>query len=151
MENWTESEQSKEQTPAESTPQQPQMPPTGRRHGCVVTWLILLIVGNAISSLVSITMSEMMAKMDGVDYLNPPYYEWSGYIGLITIAGTILLYRKRKLGFHLVVISSMFSAALLFWVTRQWTDALVPFIGVAVLYWILQITRDGETAWRQLE
>jgi hypothetical protein len=73
MENWTESEQNKEQTPTESTPQQPQMPPTGRRHGCVVTWLILLIVGNAISSLVSITMSEMMAKMDGVEYLNPPY------------------------------------------------------------------------------
>jgi len=151
MENWTEPEQKvKEQNSQNTQTPQPAIP-NGRRHGCVVTWLILLIVGNAISSLVSITMSEMMAKMDGVDYLNPPYYEWSGYIGLITIAGTILLYRKRKLGFHLVVISSMCSAALLFWVTREWTDALVPFIGVAVLYWILQITRDGETAWRQLE
>jgi hypothetical protein len=40
---------------------------------------------------------------------------------------------------------------LIFWVTQQWTDALVPFIGLVVLYWILQITRDGETAWRQLE
>lgn len=151
MENWTEPDQDSQAPAPENQQNATPLPPTGRRHGCVVTWLILLIVGNAISSLVSITMSEMMAKMDGVDYLNPPYYEWSGYIGLITIAGAILLYRKRKLGFHLVVISSMFSAALLYWVTRQWTDALVPFIGVAVLYWILQITRDGETAWRQLE
>lgn len=151
MENWTEPDQDIKAPAPDNHQNITPLPPTGRRHGCVVTWLILLIVGNAISSLVSITMSEMMAKMDGVDYLNPPYYEWSGYIGLIALVGTVLLYRKRKLGFHLVVISSMFSAALLFWVTREWTDALVPFIGVAVLYWILQITRDGETAWRQLE
>lgn len=151
MENWTEPDQDIKARESENQQNLSPLPPTGRRHGCVVTWLILLIVGNAISSLVSITMSEMMAKMDGVDYLNPPYYEWSGYIGLITLVGTILLYRRRKLGFHLVVISSMFSAALLYWVTREWTDVLLPFVGVTVLYWILQITRDGETAWRQLE
>lgn len=151
MENWTEPDHDIKARESENQQNLSPLPPTGRRHGCVVTWLILLIVGNAISSLVSITMSEMMAKMDGVDYLNPPYYEWSGYIGLITLVGTILLYRRRKLGFHLVVISSMFSAALLYLVTREWTDVLLPFVGVTVLYWILQITRDGETAWRQLE
>ena len=127
------------------------MPPTGRRHGCVVAWLIALIVINAISSFYGITKSEMLVKIDGVDFLNPTYYVWSGYIGLITLGGLFLLYRKRKLGFHLVIISYMFSAALTYWVTKDVVYALTTFIWGLLLYWILQITRDGETAWRQLE
>jgi hypothetical protein len=122
-----------------------------KRHGCVTAWLILGLVVSAIGAIMGLGFSELITQLDGVDYLQPSYYIFTGVIAIVEFIGLLMIWKKRKWGFHVVVIAAMFNGTLGYLVNHEWLSFTTPFLNVFLLYMILQIAKGPHTAWSQLK
>ncbi len=122
------------------------------RHGCVTAWLIFMMVANGIVGLVYIFQGQQIA-----DYLPPgvTFAEWARIslivLALLNLYAAYLLYNYKKLGFWIFVFSSLAALAINTSMGMSISSSISGLLGVAILYGILQIQREGKTAWEQLD
>lgn len=109
-----------------------------QRHWFVTFWLWLMIVVNVIMCFVNLANAGST-----VSYV-------ASALMAVNIVGAIMLLNGKKLGFWIfvamAVISCILNVAL-----ESVTGAFGAVIGVAILFGILQITKDGVPYWSQLE
>lgn len=122
-----------------------------KRHGCVTAWLLFSLIVTALGAIMGLGFSDLIVKLDGVDNIQSSYYIFTGAIALIEGVGLWMIWKKRKWGFHVVVIAAMFSGTLSYLASHEWLSFTSPFINVFLLYMILQIARGNVTAWSQLK
>jgi hypothetical protein len=122
-----------------------------KRHGCVTAWLLFSLIVTALAAIMGLGFSDLIVKLDGVDNIQSSYYIFTGAIALIEGVGLWMIWKKRKWGFHVVVIAAMFSGTLSYLASHEWLSFTSPFINVFLLYMILQIARGNVTAWSQLK
>ncbi len=149
MSNWTE-EQMNPLQENEAEIMNEEKYPT-KRHGCVTAWLIFSLICSCLGAILYLGFSDLIVKLDGVDNIQSTYYIFTGAIALIEGVGLWMIWNKRKWGFHVVVISAMFSGTLDYLTSHEWLSFTSPFINVFLLYMILQIARGNVTAWSQLK
>lgn len=109
-----------------------------KRHWFVTFWLWFMIVVNVIMCFVN-----MANAYTTVSYV-------ASALMAVNVIGAIMLLNGKKLGFWIFVAMAAISAILNVSL-ESIAGAFGAVIGVAVLFGILQITKDDVTYWSQLE
>jgi hypothetical protein len=74
-----------------------------------------------------------------------------GFIGLLNITFSVFLFQWKKWAFWGFALTSLMTLVVNLNAGLGIAQSIFGLIGVAVLYAILQIKRDGATAWSHLE
>jgi hypothetical protein len=120
-----------------------------QRHGFVTAWLVIGIVLNSITAVMYISASESV--MGALPNVSPEIFILLGVCGIANIIFTVMLFQWKKLGFWGLVVSSVVVLIINLIIGIEIIQLVPGLIGVVVLYGVLQIKKDGVTAWENLE
>lgn len=122
----------------------------GQRHWFVVLWIWLMIVGNAVAAAVSAVSVALGLNLVSM------LYPFSISISMLYIFGAVQLLFRNLWGFRLIIVASALSIIVSI-LSVKWFDlryavgnALGAVIGVLIVYSVLQIRKNGQSAWSQL-
>lgn len=124
--------------------------PTKLRHGCVTAWLILMIILNSITALVYLFASETISRNFPQGISNSSLTLLS-VIGVLNTVFAVLLFRWKKWAFWGFAITSIITFIINLSIGIGIGQAIFGFAGVAILFGIMQIERNGVSAWKNLE
>jgi len=120
-----------------------------QRHGCVTAWLTFIILINSVVAFLYLFVTDMVAE-------NVPSGDSNmmlmilGVIGLANVLFAYLLLTWKKIGFYGFVISGIITIFINISIGVETQQAVVGLIGIVVLLVILQIKKDGVSAWENL-
>jgi len=118
-----------------------------KRHGCLTTWLVLIIVFNVIAIIIAVPKGSPSAE----DILPWPQYLISILFSLINIGFAIGLFRWKRWAFWGFCTSSAAAAIVNMIFGELVIFALAGFfIELAVLLFVLTVGGENK-AWNQLE
>ena len=121
-----------------------------QRHGCVTTWLILMIVLNSFTALLYIFGSDSISKNIPGGISNT-MTSLLVILGLLNVVFAFMLLRWKKIGFWGFILTSLVAFAVNLSIGQGAFQSLLGLIGIVILYGILQIKKDNVTAWANLE
>lgn len=114
------------------------------RHVFVSIWFWLVIVANLCMSIYcAITMFDVQSinQILGLGLI--------AALGLCNVLGTILLFRWNKNGFFLFIVTTILSALVnILLLNQSIVVGLQNFVAVFIWYGILQIRKNGISAWK---
>jgi hypothetical protein len=122
--------------------------PPPERHGSVTAWLILIIVINCVTLLMYILLPNkilLTAKMSYDTHLELLF------LGALNIVFSIMLMRWRKIGFYGFGVTAIIGFVLNVSSGISLIASILGLSGVAILYGILQIKKNGRSAWSNLK
>lgn len=126
------------------------IPLAKERHGCVTTWLILIIIVNSLTSLLYIFAGDLVAE----NLTNGISDQMLTVLALLSIANVIfaiLIFRWKKIGFWGFVITSLLAMIINLNIGLGIFQSLIGLLGIAIAYGVLQISKDNVSAWENLE
>jgi hypothetical protein len=132
-------------TPQDITPTATPPTPTGkRRHGCLTTWLILIVIGNIAGTVVTIAAVSSHPE---------DFYAWLLPVQIVylilALACVTALFMWKKWGFYGFIVGAL-TIMILYLVAGNYAYAFTPFISVLCLYGVLHIGSDNK-GWPQLD
>jgi mannose/fructose/N-acetylgalactosamine-specific phosphotransferase system component IIC len=119
-----------------------------QRHGCLTTWLILMIIGNALTALAYLLASSTIKS----NLPNAP--AWT--VPTLTVASlanvvfSVALFQWKKWGFFGFVGTSVLVFVINLKIRQSIGGVLLGVLGVGMLYAVLQIGNEKK-GWTQLE
>ncbi|MDE7349914.1 MAG: hypothetical protein K2N25_02515, partial [Muribaculaceae bacterium] len=121
-------------------------PDLKERHGCVSAWLWVALVANALMVvLYGIAMFGMDTREDALGI------GLCSIGGAMNVLGSILLLRWNKTGFYMMAICSIMVIAVNIFVLNMEAYVMIgSLIGIVIWWAILQIKKNGVSAWSQL-
>lgn len=121
-----------------------------QRHGCVTAWLVFMIVVNSVTALVYLFGSKLIAgKLTGS--VPPVFVSLLGIAGVANVIFSVQMMQWKKSGFKGFVVSSVCAMAINLLIGVGLIQSLLGLLGIAILYGILQISKDGVSAWDNLK
>jgi hypothetical protein len=122
--------------------------PAPDRHGCVTAWLIFSIIANSVVALIyTFTANKLSVQ------LNTSMLCIAALIvaGAINVVCAVMLLSYRKIGFYGFVITAALTFALNLYIGLSPFRALLGLTGIGILFAVLQIKKDGVSAWEYLK
>lgn len=121
------------------------------RHGCVTAWLILMIIAGVVTTGLYLFMGDLIQESSP-----EPIPKWALYamtfIGMVNIGFAVLILQWKKIGFYGFAMMSVITFILNVFMGQDMMTSLMVFLGVLILYAILQINgRLGKSTWEYLE
>lgn len=118
-----------------------------QRHGCVTFWLWLVLLTNLGSSLFYlVAMFDMNSSNISLGY------GLLAIVGLVAVLGAILLMRWNKLGFYVLLVSSLVALFVnIGLLGLPSVTVLSSLVGVFIWWAILQIRKNGISAWKLMD
>jgi len=122
-------------------------------HGFVIGWAIFALVVNTITFINSIGSIGLFIQ--GLQYIaNWTFYEYVAALLLICpiviISGIVKLLQREKSGFTLLVVATIAVACCNIYLDAI-PSAVFGLLSIGIWYAILQIKKNGITAWSTLE
>lgn len=118
-----------------------------KMNGFVTFMLCLAMVANALRSVEDAV--HMYNQYTGVMALR---YGFNCLIAVVNLFGSFLLLRWNKTGFYLFVVSAFLATAYNIHMTETYSFMTFQPLCVLVILWvILQIKKEGKSAWSQLQ
>jgi hypothetical protein len=119
-----------------------------QRHGCLTAWLILTIAANALSAFTYLLGSGAIAQA----FPNAPGWIFMllGLFAVFNVVCAVALFQWKKWGFWGFCLSSVVAFVVNLSVGLGIATVLFGFVGVALLYAVLQIGNENK-GWPQLE
>lgn len=117
------------------------------RNGCISFWLWIAIIANiALSIFYAVSMFNVgtgeMALGFGL----------CSILGVVNILSAILLLRWNKVGFYMMVVSSIMAIIINIFVLKMEPVTMVGSLFAIIIWWaILQMKKNGVSAWSQLQ
>jgi hypothetical protein len=115
------------------------MPGSDDRHGCLTTWLILLVVVNMIMAIYVISSHEVEIIAKVLSAVN----------AFVVILSVVLLWDWKKVGFWiftgLTIVSFIVGLA-----TGEFLEAFRGIIPLAILWGVLQQKKGDKSAWENM-
>lgn len=118
-----------------------------QRNGCISFWLYVLLISNA-----------AMTIYYAVDMFSAYTSEYAlgqglcSILGVVSVLSVILLLRWNKIGFYMLAVSSVLAILIQICAMHMEPVLIVSsLIGVVIWWGILQIQKDGVSAWSQLQ
>jgi hypothetical protein len=119
-----------------------------QRHGCLTTWLVLMMILNSLASALYFLGSATLRQ----NYPSAP--DWAATVlfamSIVNIVCGIALFRWKKWGFFVFIATSAVGFMINLIIGLNIFQALLGLIGVAALYGVLQIGKENK-GWTQLE
>jgi len=126
-------------------------PDKKRRHGCLTTWLLLIIVGGVLGFILYWPGGKA-ARRDP-SWANP----LRDALHVANAIFAIALWRWKKWGFYGFVATALAGLVInlsVYLPAHRYRSALVGVVGavaaISILYWVLQMGNEKK-AWTQLE
>ena len=121
-----------------------------QRHGCVTAWLILMIIANSITAITYLFMGDSVSH----NLPNPipqPMMLVLAIVGIANLTFSVLLFKWKKWAFWAFAGTGLITLGINLSIGLGIGMSLFGLAGAAILYGILQIKKDGITAWDNLE
>ena len=119
-----------------------------QRHGCLLAFLILLVVVNSGVALVYLLGSQVIQKSV------PQAPMWAimvlGVVSAFNVICAIAIFNWKKWGFWGFVLTSLVALYINLTIGLGIGNSLLGLVGVAVLYGVLQIGKENK-GWSQLD
>jgi hypothetical protein len=122
------------------------LPTSPQRHGCVTAWLILMLILNSLIAIVYIFKSGKLAQTVPSNALIALVI-----MGIINVICAVMLLRWKKIGFYGFAITAVITIFINLHIGISPIRASLGFAGFLILYGILQIKKDGVSAWSYLK
>jgi hypothetical protein len=126
------------------TPATPAPGKTKKRHGCLTTWLIIIIIANIIVTFLNAGLLSVTEKVPG--WAIPVY----AIIGVFNVVCAIALFMWKKWGFYGFCASAIVAIIANIAMGVNPFSAISSVIGIAILYGVLNIGKENK-GWTQLE
>lgn len=130
-------------------PTEESTPVTKERHGCVTAWLVLIIIANSFTALAYLFASDFITDTLPED-VSTIYLILLGICGLANVVFAIMLFQWKKSGFWGFVITSVAIIFVNILIGLGIGQSLLGLVGIAILYGILHIEKNGVSAWTHL-
>lgn len=117
------------------------------RNGCISFWLWLAIIANiAMTLFYAVSMFNINSGEMALGF------GLCSIFGVVNVLSAILLLRWNKIGFYMIVVSSILAIVVNICVLKMDPVAMVGSLFAIVIWWaILQMKKDGVSAWSQLQ
>jgi len=123
--------------------------PLPERHGCITTFLIFGLIFNSIGFLVYLFIANKPIHLPKISVLTEYCLI---IICMINIFFCVKLLRYKKSGFYGLAATSIVIAVINYSIGISPIVCLLsPISGMLILYWILNVKRNGIPAWRYLK
>ena len=119
-----------------------------KRHGFTSFWIILSLIGFIIIGAVYLFSPQLIAQNLNVSNNMIMVY---GIVSMVGVLGNILLLCWKKIGFWIFIGISAISLILNLVIGLNIGQALFGLIGIAIMWGVLKIRKNGKTTWEQLE
>lgn len=123
---------------------------TNQRHGCLTAWLVLMIIANSATTILYFFTSVMVAE-NPLEAISSILLITLSALGAINVICSILLFQWKKIGFWSLVVTSIIALIINLSIDTSVTQSLLGFMGLVILYGLLQIKKNGVSAWENLE
>jgi len=121
-----------------------------KRHGCVTAWLVLMIIANSLFAIIYLFAGKMITEsLPGA--VSTPKIIILGIIGTANVFFSVMLFQWKKFGFWGFIITSIGALIINLSIGLGIGQSLFGLVGIAILYGVLQIKKDGVAAWDNLE
>jgi len=118
------------------------------RHGCLLAFLILMIIVNTLVALMYLLGGGMIRQS------LPNMPDWAlpvlGLLCIVNLACAIALLKWKKWGFYGLVGTSAAAVAINLVIGMGIIQSVLGLAGIAILYGVLQIGKENK-GWTQLE
>jgi hypothetical protein len=121
-----------------------------QRHGCVTTWLILMIIGNSYSAISYLFMDDMLSQVLAEPIPDSMRYALA-LVGITNLIFAIMLFQWKKWAFWGFAGTAIITLFINLSIGLGIGPSILGLLGIVILYAILQIKKDGKTAWENLE
>ena len=119
-----------------------------KRHGCLTTWLVFMMLGNSISALAYLFGSQIMRQI--LPDLPTWVFPLLAIITTFNTICTIALFKWKKWGFWGFLGSSVAALIINLSIGLGIGQSLFGLLGIVLLYGVLNIGRENK-GWSQLE
>lgn len=116
------------------------------RNGFISFWLWLIIVGNALNAVSSFFPKVMWGSGFPDAYVIPSVI--SGLFSIVNIVGASMLLSWKKIGFVVIVVSSICGGLFAFFTIR---DIPIGLVGIFILWMVLKMKKNGIPYWDCLD
>ena len=121
-----------------------------QRHGCVTAWLILMIIANSLTAVIYLFMGDLIAEAIAQS-LPQPIMTVLAIIGIANLIFAIMLLKWKRWAFWAYVATSIITLIINLSIDQGVLASFLGLSGAIILYAILQIKKDGISAWKSLE
>nr|WP_299000086.1 hypothetical protein [uncultured Allomuricauda sp.] len=121
-----------------------------QRHGCVTAWLILMIIANSFTSITYLFLGDTVSQNLPTP-VSKSMIMTLAFVGIANLIFSIMLFQWKKWAFWGFAATSLIALGINLSIGLGLGTALFGLAGVAILYGILQIKKDGISAWDNLE
>ncbi len=124
------------------------------RHGCVTAWLWLGIIGSGLAVVIYLIPGGFVNSMleeSGAEPLSKWLIIFFSISSLVGLFSYYLMLNWKKSGFYIAVGLSLLSALTTYLYMYDLYSIIMAFLSPLILYAILQIQKDGVSAWNHLE
>ncbi len=121
-----------------------------QRHGCVTAWLIFMIVASAISALTYLFARGLISEMmPGTG--DSPLFILLGFVAILNVIFAIMIFQWKRIGFYGFIVTGVIAFVINLIMGIGVGQSVMGLVGIGILYAILQIEQEGESAWKQLD
>lgn len=130
-----------------NNPTEPPLVPA-ERHGCLTAWLILMIIGNAATTVIT-PLSIVGMRQAGLQ-LSPVGIGVIVICAVANILFAIALFRWQRWGFYGFIATSAVGLITNLSLGLGIGQSVFGLVGIAILYWVLNMGGERK-AWPRLK
>jgi len=119
-----------------------------QRHGCLITWLVFMIIANIATAVITPASIEGM-KRAGL-HPSPVGIGIIVICALANVAFAIALFRWYRWGFYSFLVTSAIALIVNLSMGLGIAQCLFGLVGIALLYWVLNMGGQNK-AWPRLK
>ena len=123
---------------------------SGQRHGCVTAWLIFMIIINSLIAVIYLFASSFISNNSPI-HISRTMIILLGVFCVINVAFAVMLLQWKKIAFWGFAGTGVVALIINLSIGMGIGQSLGGLIGVAILYGVLQIKKNGVTTWKNLE
>ena len=124
---------------------------TNQRHGCVTTWLMLILVINSLTALFYLLIAGEIVEWRFEDEISKSLIFLIVIMLILNVVFSIMLLKWRKWGFWGLTFTCTCSIIINVVIGIGLFQSIAGIVGLVLLFGILQIKKNKTSTWSNLK
>ncbi|PCJ94862.1 MAG: hypothetical protein COA50_10785 [Flavobacteriaceae bacterium] len=121
-----------------------------QRHGCITSWLLLMIFANSLAAVVYLFAGEIISNIS-LNAISNSMLVLLVISSICNVFFTISLFKWKKWAFWGLVITSFGVFIINLSIGIGVVQSIFGLVGIVILYVLLQIKKNNVSSWSHLE